>query len=369
MTTTHVNGQTGSSLCSSSRIRAITLEFVCLRSKRPLGTKLKSASGHPVCQTRSLTRSKKKEELVRMLHPQTPAAQDSESDWNALHHQTPAAQEFDGNDVNPQRSSVSVVSATVHGVQDDSIHASIPATTSQHAGQSTAREIFDAIQGFPNTSNTHNDSKGLTLQAAGENLEDDSIQILPAIPISYQNESVIVADVVVGEDGILEQHLEEIRETRKRTKNNQLMQAERMLKRSRKEMTPAQENDTVAIPMPLVDRGRGDARNIMGFVLNKDQNEMYKIGVKAGVLRGRYSRNQFSVCQERFLSEEDIDTEKTVSLREAVAFESLGGGQGFIKCNCRGGKGKTCASNRCKCYKNKLKCNSRCHGSVTCPNK
>ena len=71
--------------------------------------------------------------------------------------------------------------------------------------------------------------------------------------------------------------MEEIRETRKRTENNQLMQAERMLKRSRKEMTPAQENDTVAIPVPLVDRGRGDARNIMGFVLNKDQHEMYKI--------------------------------------------------------------------------------------------
>ena len=118
-----------------------------------------------------------------------------------------------------------------------------------------------------------------------------------------------------------------------------------MLKRSRKEMTPAQENDTVVIPVPLVGRGRGDARNIMGFVLNRDQNEMYKIGVKAGVLHGWYFRNQFSVCQERFLSEEDIDTEKTVSLLEAVAFESLGGGQGFIKCNCRGGKGKTCASN------------------------
>ena len=73
-------------------------------------------------------------------------------------------------------------------------------------------------------------------------------------------------------------------------------------------MTPAQENDTVAIPVSLVVKGKGDARSIIGFVLNKDQNEMYNIGVKAAVLHGRYSRNQFSVCQERFLSEEDIDT-------------------------------------------------------------
>ena len=28
-----------------------------------------------------------------------------------------------------------------------------------------------------------------------------------------------------------------------------------------------------------------------------------------------------------------------------------------------------CKSNRSKCYKAKLKCNSRCHGSLTCANK
>jgi hypothetical protein len=44
------------------------------------------------------------------------------------------------------------------------------------------------------------------------------------------------------------------------------------------------------------------------------------------------------------------------SLRELVSLESIGNGQGFIKCDCKIGK---CVN--CKCKKANIKCNSRCH--------
>ena len=56
------------------------------------------------------------------------------------------------------------------------------------------------------------------------------------------------------------------------------------------------------------------------------------------MLRGRFSRNQFEVCQERFVDLCDIDQSRMLSIREAVSIGSLGGGQGFIKCNCSGSR-------------------------------
>ena len=41
-------------------------------------------------------------------------------------------------------------------------------------------------------------------------------------------------------------------------------QAERMVKRSRVEHAPGNPGNDVTVPVPLVDRGRGDPRNIMG---------------------------------------------------------------------------------------------------------
>jgi len=154
---------------------------------------------------------------------------------------------------------------------------------------------------------------------------------------------------------------------RKGARTSQLAQAERMVKRSRIDLAACEPLDNAAVPIPLVDRGRGDPRNILGVVLERDQNYMYTIGVKAGVLKAKLSRNQFDLCPQRLLGEDSINRDRVVSLREAVTFESNCGGQGFVKCNCAGPK--KCRTNRCKCFKNKVKCNSRCHASMTCANK
>ena len=42
------------------------------------------------------------------------------------------------------------------------------------------------------------------------------------------------------------------------------------MKRSRIDFKSGEVGDNVAVPVPLVDRGRGDARNILGVILNRD---------------------------------------------------------------------------------------------------
>ena len=157
---------------------------------------------------------------------------------------------------------------------------------------------------------------------------------------------------------------------RKRAREGIVQQAERserMIKRSRLEHAPGNPGDNVTVPIPLVDRGRGDPRNIMGVIIDRDCNDLYRIAVRGGMLQGKYARNQFDLCTQRLLTREDVSEVSDIGLRRAVQLESKCGGQGFVKCNCSGAN--RCSSNRCKCFKAKVKCNSRCHTSLACDHK
>ena len=96
-------------------------------------------------------------------------------------------------------------------------------------------------------------------------------------------------------------------------------QAERMVKRRRVDLQVGTIGDNVAVPIPAVDRGRGDARNNFGVLVNKTDNDQYKIAVKGGLLNGHYSRNQFDLCPQHLLGLEDVCVDNSVSLREAVS--------------------------------------------------
>ena len=154
---------------------------------------------------------------------------------------------------------------------------------------------------------------------------------------------------------------------RKRARDGLMKQAERMVKRSRVINIPGKVGENVTVPVPLVDRGRGDSRNIMGVIVDRDENDLYRIAVKGGILNGKYSRNQFDLCNQILLLPTDVCQDKEISLLNAVQHESRCGGQGYLKCNCSGKS--NCKTNRCKCFKAKVECNSRCHGSMTCQNK
>ena len=123
-----------------------------------------------------------------------------------------------------------------------------------------------------------------------------------------------------------------------------------MVKLSPLELQPGIVGDHVAVRIPTVDSGRGDARNILGVIIHRDlKTDQYAIGVKSGILEGQCSRNQFDLCPQRLLSTTSINAETTVSLRTAVIAQSASGGQGFANCYCNGAY--KCKSNRCKFYK------------------
>jgi len=152
---------------------------------------------------------------------------------------------------------------------------------------------------------------------------------------------------------------------RKGAKRKQQVQADKMVEQSAKRFMAAKVGDTVMIPIPEVDRGRAEFRNVKGVVVSVEESGMYKLGTKHGLLNQLYSRNQFMPCINKFMSVEEVPKNENITLREVARKDSIGTWQGFFKCNCT----KMCENSHCKCVQNKVKCNSRCHGSGTCKNK
>ncbi|XP_075231703.1 uncharacterized protein LOC142330362 [Lycorma delicatula] len=121
---------------------------------------------------------------------------------------------------------------------------------------------------------------------------------------------------------------------------------------------------TVTIPIPSVDRGKEDARNVLGVVLEKTEEGFYKQGTKRGTINTLFTRNRFQECKETIINISDVpDIE--LSLRETSTKDSMFGGQGFIKCNCN----KRYNSKMCKCKILNILYNSKCHKATTCNNK
>ena len=96
------------------------------------------------------------------------------------------------------------------------------------------------------------------------------------------------------------------------------------------------------------------------MILEKNNN-MFKLGHKGGVLKDWYPWNVLQKISGVGMgfSRDDVDQSKIISVREAVKCVSIAGGQGFKACNCVTGKcGK---GTKCNCYRDGVKCNSRCH--------
>ena len=67
-----------------------------------------------------------------------------------------------------------------------------------------------------------------------------------------------------------------------------------MRNRSEKFLTEVQIGQNVLIPIPNVDRGKGDPRNVMAVVTERVHNG-YKLGTSGGMLLGSYTSNQFEL--------------------------------------------------------------------------
>ncbi len=141
-------------------------------------------------------------------------------------------------------------------------------------------------------------------------------------------------------------------------------QADRMVIKSAKRFKPAQVGDNVLVPIPDVDKGRGEFANVRGIVTSDNGNGCYTIGTKHGTLQQPYCWNQFMPTEALLINSNEVG-EELISLREVARRESICGGQGFKRCGCSTG----CKTNICSCRKEKKLCNSKCHQNTSCCNK
>ena len=139
--------------------------------------------------------------------------------------------------------------------------------------------------------------------------------------------------------------------------------AEKMTSSSNKRFVPLEIGDCVSLRVPDVDQGPLDFPNILGIILDK-KDDLYQIGTKNGLVKGWFPRSEIGI-EHKFMNSEEVPKSVALSLREASAKQSMSGGQGFQKCNCKTG----CRTKKCDCRKNNVLCNSRCHQKLSCSNK
>ena len=119
-------------------------------------------------------------------------------------------------------------------------------------------------------------------------------------------------------------------------KKRQNLQADKMLEQSNKPFKPAEEGKNVNVPTPGVDSGRLDPPNFTAVVQeHESETGLYTLGTRAGTLNTRFSRNQFNLMNQKFLTTADVPEDVTLSVREAACLHSNTGGQGLFKCLCQ----------------------------------
>ena len=92
-----------------------------------------------------------------------------------------------------------------------------------------------------------------------------------------------------------------IKNHRENAKKHQQKHADVIQSKSLERFAPALVGDTVMVPVPDVDRGHCDFRNIKAVVVECHPNALYRLGTKLGLLKQAYSRNQFTPVKEKFL--------------------------------------------------------------------
>ena len=130
--------------------------------------------------------------------------------------------------------------------------------------------------------------------------------------------------------------------------------------------------DVVLVPLDEVDRTKVDGGSLVGVVVsvNKDKSTCH-VAVKRGVLKRAYSHHNLRLLSAPSNDRKVMDLEDafvqwrslpTITEREAARHVSSVGGQGMVKCNCKG----ECTSNSCACKKAGRLCSSRCHRNNKC---
>ena len=102
-------------------------------------------------------------------------------------------------------------------------------------------------------------------------------------------------------------------------KRGQEKQIEKMVKHSNKKIKLSEVGDNVLVPIPLVDkRSPVDPLNVPGVVLQRSENDMYKIGTTAGVLDNLYISSQFQSSQTDFLAPQEVPNRSITFIKSII---------------------------------------------------
>ena len=128
-------------------------------------------------------------------------------------------------------------------------------------------------------------------------------------------------------------------------------------------------------------RGKVDDANLTGVVVEEVRRAseagkgaaLYRVATRAGVLSDLYLPAYLQPLPSMTATAMNLDAPllswrgmPTVSVRKATRSQSAVGGQGMLRCNCKG----TCEHGKCACKRAGRLCTSRCHkNNVKCTNK
>ncbi|KAF5282313.1 hypothetical protein FQR65_LT14367 [Abscondita terminalis] len=104
---------------------------------------------------------------------------------------------------------------------------------------------------------------------------------------------------------------------------------------SNKKLPTVKKGDCVLLIIPKIDRGPSDPPNMTCVIIDQ-KNGVNQLACKYGIINGWFGSENLILAGASFMSVEDVDQTKSLSIREAVMKTS--GGQGYIKCTCRPGK-------------------------------
>lgn len=122
--------------------------------------------------------------------------------------------------------------------------------------------------------------------------------------------------------------------------------------------------DLVRVAVPKIDRFSVDRPTLPCKIIEKTENNKYRLGSKFGIIEIYYTANELEPLGTAAFPELDEIPFNKISVREAARLQSVGSVTGGI-CNCK----SECDNNKCRCKKTGGKCGSRCHSGRSCKNK
>ncbi|CAF5050233.1 unnamed protein product, partial [Rotaria sp. Silwood1] len=219
------------------------------------------------------------------------------------------------------------------GLASTSLHPSIFDNT-------TTEEQLNEELNTPNNLNITNDNECVD--------EEDQVDLINYEKQNDNEQDFQSSNIIINQTSTsLNNQIKTTDAIRKDARKDQKRQADQFLQNTFKQqkLTHFNVGDNVLIPIPDVDRGPPDARNVLGVIIEVKDDQI-KLGTTKGILCGNYSYHQVSKALGLpTLLIEHIPQGIPKSLREIVKLQSVTGDQGLLKCDYKQG----CRTTKCSC--------------------